>query len=105
MTLSLTAPSASDSLIPFIRVLLVTPATTILPSSSNSTTAGRSLTSKESANWTCAKTTSPGLSMLPRRVFLVVPEFLHLGLLDAMQELVVLVVLLGVPEQFRHFDD
>src|SRR3989344_3553768 len=93
MTHSRAAPSALESGAPCIRVLLVTPATTTLSSSSKSTTAGRFLTSKVSVNCPLARTTSPGLNILPGLVFRIVPQFLHFGLLPLVQELIFLVPL------------
>lgn len=89
MTLFLTAPSSVERGIPVIDVLLVIPATTMLPNSSNRTTAGRVFTSFVSVNWTLAKMTSPNLCTFPVLVRRVVPEFFHFWLLDAVEEGVV----------------
>src|SRR3989338_6575743 len=91
MTLSFTAPSFFVSGIPFSSTLLVTPATTILPYSSKSTTDGLVFTSNVSVNCMVARITSPNLYTLPRLVLPSIPEFFHFWLLDLMKKLVVLV--------------
>lgn len=55
--------SSFDKGIPCALRLLVTPAITTFPSSSNNTTAGRCFTSCVSANWIFARNTSPGLDL------------------------------------------
>src|SRR3989338_2013305 len=105
MTLSFIAPSFFSKDTPLIFVLLVIPATMTLPNSSNRTRAGRFLTSKVSVNWTLARTTSPGLSTVPRLVFCVVPQLPHLCLLDLVQEFVILVAFFSGLEDFEHARD
>src|SRR3989338_1395956 len=106
MTLSFIAPSFLDKRMPCISILLVMPATTMFPYSSNKTRAGRFFTANVSANWICARTTSPGLCMLPCLVFLIVPELFHLCLLYFMQKFIVLVFFLHVLEHHYHvFED
>src|SRR3989344_2987664 len=92
MTLSFTAPSFVVNGIPCIFVLLVIPATTMLPFSSKRTTAGLVFTSKESVNWTSARTTSPVLGIFPCLILLIVPQFLHFWLLYFMEETIILVI-------------
>src|SRR3989304_4694628 len=91
MMLSFSAPSFFERGTPFISVLLVTPATTMFPCSSNKTIAGLVLTSKVSTNCILARTTSPNLCIFPGLIFLVVPQLLHFRLLDLVKKLVVLV--------------
>ena len=71
--LSLIAPSFLVIGIPFMSVLLVIPATTMLSDSSNKITAGLVLISKVSVNCNLARTTSQGLSTLPCLVFFIIP--------------------------------
>src|SRR3989338_5853319 len=103
MTLSLTMPSAFVSCMPFMSVLLVIPAITILPKFPYRTTEGLTLTSKLSANWTIAKTISPELNIFPDLVFLIVPEFFHFLLLYLVKEPVILISLFKFLEYFNHF--
>src|SRR3989344_627809 len=105
MMLSFIAPSFFVTETPLIPVLLVIPATTTLPNSSNKTRAGRFFISNVSVNWKFARTTSPDLSTFPSLIFSIIPQLLHLDLLDFMKKFIILIAFLHCLEDFYHMLD